>query len=228
MRVVPAIDMLGDEAVRLERGSFDRVLFRMSLEELFARVVATSPSLIHVVDLEGARDGVLRFDMLARCLAASQGVALQISGGIRSIEVAERALALGAERVVVGTAAWASPDALASFIAALGHRLVVGCDVRDGRVATEGWLATTDIGIDEAMERCVEAQVPRLHVTAIDRDGTLSGPDLELYRTCCATGIPVVAAGGVRGDDDVQALEAVGCEAVIMGLGLLDLLGITP
>jgi phosphoribosylformimino-5-aminoimidazole carboxamide ribotide isomerase len=227
MPVVPAVDLLGDEAVRLERGEFDRVLFRMPIEELLRRIVATSPQLIHVVDLDGAREGALRFDMLERCLAASQGVELQISGGVRSIEVAERALEVGAARVVVGTAAWANPDALCEFTSRLGERLVVGCDVREGLVATQGWLATTRIGVDEALERCVAAKVPRLHVTAIDRDGTLGGPDLELYRKCCSTGIPVVAAGGVRGDDDVRDLEAVGCEDVVMGLGLLGALGLS-
>jgi phosphoribosylformimino-5-aminoimidazole carboxamide ribotide isomerase len=226
MQLIPAIDLLGDYAVRLEQGDYDRVLFRQPLDEFFARVVATGPDLIHVVDLQGARDGALRTEIIARCARLAGSVPLQVSGGIRSLDAARSVLAAGAERVILGTALWSEPESLTEYVEGLGERLVVAFDVRDGVLAVRGWLASTGLGIDEALELCREAGVTRLHVTAIARDGTMSGPDLELYARVCASGLKVVAAGGVRDDDDLADLEKMGCEAAVMGVGFLARLGI--
>ena len=226
MQVIPAIDLLGDYAVRLERGDYERVLFRQPIEEFMARIVATAPDLIHIVDLEGARSGELRSSVVRRCVEVADGIDLQVSGGIRSIERAHAALRAGATRVIMGTAVWTEPFALSTMVAALGEQLVVALDVRDDQVEVRGWQASTGLRVDEALERCVDAGVVRLHVTAIDRDGTMTGPDIALYERVCSSGIAVVAAGGVRNDLDVAALEAVGCEAAVMGLGYLERLGL--
>jgi phosphoribosylformimino-5-aminoimidazole carboxamide ribotide isomerase len=226
MQVLPALDLLGDDAVRLEQGDFDRVLFRQPLEEFMARIVATGPPLIHIVDLQGARDGALRLDVIERCVAVSGGTPLQISGGIRSLDAVRSALDAGASRVIVGTAVWQSDDALTSYVQTFGSQLLVAMDVRDGRIATRGWAESSGLDVDEALVQCRAAGVARLHVTAIERDGTMRGPDLELYRQVCASDIPVVAAGGVRDDRDLDALEAIGCEAAVMGLGYLPRLGL--
>ncbi len=226
MQLIPAVDLLGEDAVRLERGDYDRVLFRHPVEDFLARVVATSPSMIHLVDLDGARHGAPRVDLVRRCVGWAGSVPLQVSGGLRRVEDARDVLGAGATRVIVGTAAWSSPAALAGFVDAFRERLVVALDVRDGQVAVSGWSETTGISVDEALTRCVDAGVPRLHVTAISRDGTLAGPDLDLYALACAAGIPVVAAGGVR-DEDLDALESLGCEAAIMGLAYIERLGIS-
>ena len=226
MQVIPALDLLGTDAVRLEQGDFERVIFRQPIEEFMERIVATSPPLIHVVDLQGARDGALRADVVQRCAAVADGVPLQVSGGIRSVDAAQAALAAGASRVIVGTAAWASDDALRLFARVFGERLLVALDVADGRIAIRGWTASSGLRVPDALSRCVDAGVARLHVTAIDRDGTMRGPDLALYRVACDSGIPVVAAGGIRDDHDVEALDAIGCEAAVMGLGYLARLGV--
>ena len=222
MQLIPAIDLLGTDAVRLEQGDFARVLFRYPLEEFVAAVVATAPSFVHVVDLQGARDGELREEIVARCVAAADPIPVQVSGGVRSVDAARRALARGAARVIVGTAAWSSPSSLDAFAYALGDRLVVALDVRDGEIATRGWTASSGLSVDDALARCREAGVVRVHVTAIDRDGTMGGPDLDLYRRVCASGLAVVAAGGVRHDADVEDLAACGCEAAVMGVGYLS------
>jgi len=224
----PRIDLLGDDAVRLEQGDYQRVLFRVPLEDLMGRIVASRPSLIHIVDLTGARDGALRPDVVRRCVDVSNGIALQVSGGIRSLDSARAALDAGASRVIIGTAAWAEPEALARFAKALGPELVVALDVRDGVLAVRGWLSSTGLRVAEALERCLEAGVTRVHVTAIERDGTMTGPELALYEQVCASGIAVVAAGGVRDDHDVALLEQVGCEAAVMGVGYLARIGLAP
>lgn len=227
MQVIPALDLLGDHAVRLQQGDFDKVIFRQPIEEFLERIVATNPPLIHIVDLQGARDGALRTEVIERCVAVSQGIPLQVSGGIRTPAAALAAIEAGATRVIVGTAAWASEDAMSDFARQLGERLLVALDVKDGRVAVRGWVSSTGVDVGSALERCVDAGVERLHVTAVERDGTMRGPDLALYDSACASGLAVVAAGGVRDDRDLAALEAIGCEAAIMGLGYLARLGIT-
>jgi phosphoribosylformimino-5-aminoimidazole carboxamide ribotide isomerase len=226
MQVIPALDLLGEDAVRLEQGDFERVIFRQPIEEFMSRIVATEPPLIHIVDLQGAREGALRLDVVQRCVAVSDGVPLQVSGGIRSIGAARAALEAGAARVIVGTAVWADDDALELFVQDLGEHLLVALDVKDGRIAVRGWTESSGLGFDDALARCRDAGVVRLHVTAIDRDGTMRGPDLELYRAACASGITVVAAGGIRDDRDVEALDTIGCEAAVMGLGYLTRIGL--
>ena len=226
MQVIPALDLLGDDAVRLEQGDFNRVLFRQPLEAFMGRLIGTHPALIHVVDLEGARDGALRPAIIERCRRAAHGVPLQVSGGLRSLEAARDALRAGAARVVVGTQLWQNDANLASFVNALGDQLVVALDVKEGRLAVRGWVAYAPLTLDDALDRCRQVGVARVHVTAVERDGTMQGPDLELYEKVCASGIPVVAAGGVRNDDDLTALAEVGCEAAVMGVGYLVRLGI--
>jgi phosphoribosylformimino-5-aminoimidazole carboxamide ribotide isomerase len=225
MQIIPALDLLGDDAVRLEQGDYERVVFRQPLEEYMARLVATAPPLIHVVDLEGARDGALRPAVIDRCRRAAGSIPLQVSGGIRTTDAAQRALDAGAARVIVGTSLWENDGAMSEYAEALGERLLAALDVRDGKLAVRGWLENSQISLAAALDRCQAAGIARLHVTAIERDGTLRGPDLPLYREACARGIPVVAAGGIRGDQDVAELEDAGCEAAVMGLGYLARLG---
>ncbi len=226
MQVIPALDLLGDEAVRLEQGDYQRVLFRQPLEGFLERLVATQPALIHVVDLQGARDGALRLEMIERCRVAAKGIPLQVSGGIRTIDAGLEALRAGAARVVIGTALWTDEYALSLFSEALGDQLVAALDVRDGRLGVRGWKELSPVTVEQAIERCQRAGIVRLHVTAIERDGTMNGPDLSLYERVCGSGMAVVAAGGVRGDDDLDALERVGCEAAVMGVGYLTRLGL--
>jgi phosphoribosylformimino-5-aminoimidazole carboxamide ribotide isomerase len=222
MQIIPALDILGDDAVRLEQGDYDRVLFRQPLEEFMGRIVATEPALIHVVDLQGARDGALRTTVIERCRLAARGIPLQVSGGIRSTDAARSALDAGAARVIVGTAIWSEPGALASFVEALDDQLLVALDVREGRIAVRGWLADAPFTFSEALSRCRDEGVTRIHVTAIERDGTMRGPDLALYEEACRSDLLVVAAGGVRDDADVEALAEIGCEGAVMGVGYLS------
>jgi phosphoribosylformimino-5-aminoimidazole carboxamide ribotide isomerase len=226
MQIIPALDILGDDAVRLEQGDYDRVLFRQPLEEFMGRLVATAPALIHVVDLQGARDGALRPEVIARCRDAAAGIPLQVSGGIRSIDAAREALDAGASRVIVGTALWSDESALSTFVEALGDQLLAALDVRDGQLAVRGWLSTTGLSFADALARCTAAGVTRVHVTAIERDGTMRGPDLALYEEACRSDVLVVAAGGVRDETDVENLARVGCEAAVMGMGYLARLGL--
>jgi phosphoribosylformimino-5-aminoimidazole carboxamide ribotide isomerase len=219
IEVIPAVDVLGDEAVRLGRGDYDDVVERaddpVALAARFAREGARR---IHLVDLDGARAGRVRPELVAAVARAAAPARLQASGGIRTPADAQALLAAGADRVIVGTAAWPEP---AAWAAALGESLLVALDVRDREVRASGWTQGSGLDVDEAVARCVAAGVVRVHCTAIDRDGTLAGPDLELVRRVAASGLRVVAAGGVRSPADVDALAAAGAEAAVVGRALL-------
>jgi phosphoribosylformimino-5-aminoimidazole carboxamide ribotide isomerase len=222
-QVLPAVDLLGEEAVRLEQGDFGRVAVRAEPEELVRRFAAAGALLIHVVDLDGARRGGTWPDVIARLAEAAAPAKLQASGGIRSPADAEQFLAAGAARVVVGTAALAAPEALERFAAELGDRLVVAIDVRGRRVAARGWLEDTGLDASEVARHCAAVGVSRVLCTAIERDGMLGGPDLDLLREVRdASSLPVLAAGGIRSESDLAAVAAVGCEGAVVGRALLD------
>lgn len=219
MEVIPAIDLLGREAVRLEQGDFARVSQYGEPAALATRFAAGGARWIHVVDLDGARAGLIRPVVVSALVHASRPASVQASGGIRSVADAKTLVRAGASRVVVGTAAWKLLDEL---VASLGERLVVALDVRDGVVRTRGWTEE-GLALDEAIDRCVVAGVSRLLCTAIERDGTLNGPDVELVgRVVERSGRPVLAAGGIRSDEDIDALEQAGAEGAIVGRALLE------
>jgi phosphoribosylformimino-5-aminoimidazole carboxamide ribotide isomerase len=221
--LLPAVDVLDGTAVRLERGDFGRVTASAGdPAELVRRLAVDRPAWIHVVDLEAARDGTVHPDLVRRLVEAAGEVPVQAAGGVRSTADALALVGAGAARVVIGTAAFA-PAGLRPYVEALGDRLVVALDVRDGKVATNGWQRSSGLGVDEAVARCVDVGIPRLLCTAVDRDGTLAGPDLDLIASVVErSGLPVLAAGGIRSDEDLADLARVGAEGAIVGRALLD------
>jgi len=222
MQVIPAVDLLGEDAVRLEKGEYDRVVNRLPVAEYVAALLATERPWLHVVDLDGARSGSVRFDAVRKVIDAAGSTPVQVSGGVRAVKTARELLEAGASRVIMGTAAFGERSVLDEMVASLGDRLVVAVDVRDGNVAVAGWLDQTAISVDDALARCRDAGVQRILGTAISRDGTMSGPDLELVAKFCASGLQVLAAGGIRGADDLADLEELGCEGAIVGRALAE------
>jgi phosphoribosylformimino-5-aminoimidazole carboxamide ribotide isomerase len=220
--VIPAVDVLGEGAVRLHRGDYDQVVERAGDPVALARSFAEAGAArVHLVDLDGARSGCARPDLVRLVARVVAPALLQASGGIRSLEDARALLDAGADRVVVGTAAFPDP---APWAAALGGRLVVALDVKDGTVRTAGWTAGSGLSRERATELCLAAGVERVLCTAIDRDGTLAGPDLELVAAVVGSGLRVLAAGGVRSPADVRALAEAGAEAAVVGRAILKVL----
>ena len=219
IEVIPAVDVLGEGAVRLHRGDYDHVVEEagdpVALARRFAQAGARR---IHLVDLDGARVGRARPELVRLVAEAVAPTPLQASGGIRSLADAEALLDAGAERVVIGTAAFPDP---ASWASTLGEKLVVALDVKDDLVRTAGWTAESGLTLLRAVELCLTAGVERVLCTAIDRDGTLSGPDLELVASVVASGLCVLAAGGVRSPADVADLAEAGAEAAVVGRAIL-------
>ena len=222
--VIPAVDVLGDEVVRLERGEFGRVVaHEPDPSAVVERFVQAGAPLVHVVDLNGARWGKTRPELIRRLAAAASPARIQASGGVRSPADAQQLIDAGATRVVVGTSAFADQRALERYAARLGPDLLVAVDVRGGRVVARGWSRQTDVTAEEAAERCAAAGVSGLLCTAVERDGTLAGPDLDLLtRVRERSGLPVLAAGGIRSRSDLAAVEATGCRGAVVGRALLQ------
>jgi phosphoribosylformimino-5-aminoimidazole carboxamide ribotide isomerase len=214
IEVIPAVDVLGDAAVRLRKGAYDEVVERaedpVDLAFNWARKGAKR---IHLVDLDGARSGKVRPKLVEAI--AKVGVPVQASGGIRTRDDAIALLFAGADRVVVGTAAWPDPTPWLE----LGEQVILALDVLNGEVRTSGWLEGSGVTLEEALDRTGGA---RLLVTGIARDGTLEGPDLDLVESAASGGRRVIAAGGVRSPDDVAALGRAGAEAAIVGRALFS------
>jgi phosphoribosylformimino-5-aminoimidazole carboxamide ribotide isomerase len=148
---------------------------------------------------------------------------VQYGGGLRSLPAVRDALRAGAERVILGTAAYTDVDFLDDVLGAYRERVIVSVDTRGGNISTSGWQQTTQMPADSVIERLQNRGVRSFIYTNVDRDGMLGGPDLELLaRVVDRSGLPVVAAGGIRSPADLDALEEVGCEAAIVGRALLD------
>ncbi|MBV9099495.1 MAG: 1-(5-phosphoribosyl)-5-((5-phosphoribosylamino)methylideneamino)imidazole-4-carboxamide isomerase [Candidatus Dormibacteraeota bacterium] len=221
MEVIPAVDLLGGDAVRLFRGNFEHATWRRPAEDHVDRLVQAGARRIHLVDLDGAREGSIRLDVVSRLLARASPARVQVAGGVRDSETVRELLDAGADRVIIGTAAFESAQSLPAFVRVAGDRLVVAIDVRNGRVTVRGWQSDTGLTVDEAMGRCRAAGVTRVLCTSVERDGTLHGPDLELLRAVVDWGIPAMAAGGIRSAADIDALAALGCEAAIVGTAVI-------
>lgn len=221
MEVIPAVDLMGGDAVRLYRGDFARTTWRRPAVEHLDHLLQAGARRIHIVDLDGARAGEIRLELVRGLIERARPARVQVAGGVRTADVARAVLDAGADRVVIGTAAFESDTALQSFMRVAAGRLVVAIDVRGGRVTVRGWQRDTALSVDGAMKQCQLAGVTRVLCTSVERDGTLHGPDFELLASVVAWGIPVMAAGGVRSAADVQALDDLGCEAAIVGTAVV-------
>lgn len=220
MEIVPAVDVLEGRVVRLSEGRRDVITLEGGDPvEVARRFASDGATRLHLVDLDGAFSGSPSLE-LVRAVAGAGGLPLQVGGGYRSVDALEAALAAGADRVIVGTAAL-SAAFLAAAVERIGSALVVAVDVHDGKVTVEGWTRSSGLTAVELARRCVEAGVRRLLVTATSRDGSLSGPDLDLLAQVVPVGLSVIAAGGIASTADLVDLQALGCEAAVTGSALL-------
>jgi phosphoribosylformimino-5-aminoimidazole carboxamide ribotide isomerase len=208
----PAIDILGGKAVRLEQGDFERrKVYDSDPLDAARRWVAEGATWLHVVDLDGAREGrPVNLEHLER-IAARAGVPVQFGGGLRTVEAVLDAVGSGADRVVIGTVAFTEPDVLDAMIERSGDRVRIAVDVRDGVVATGGWLANTTITAPEAVAALRGRGAGGFIYTSVDRDGTMSGPDMEALAQACesANGAPILYSGGIGSLEDLEAIAAL-------------------
>lgn len=227
MILLPAIDILDGNAVRLAKGDYNAsTVYDDDPVVAARRWVESGARALHVVDLDGARSGAPVNLEHVRRITAEVEVPVQVGGGLRSAQSVERALAAGATRVVLGTAAYSDVDFLDDLLEAHGDRLVVSVDARGGNVAGAGWTEQTAIPTSAVFETLGRRGITRFVYSSIDRDGTLSGPDLkEVLAVANAVRGTFVYSGGVASLDDLRALAAlrqVNLSGVIVGKALYE------
>lgn len=206
--------------MRLTQGDYARVDELGDPLDLVRRAAASSPPLVHVVALDAARDGGVSIALAEAVVAAAAPVPVQLGGGVRSPADVSAVVEAGVARVLIGTAAFGALP-IADFVAA--GEIGVAVDVGDGIVRTAGWLSSTRLTVDEALARCTDAGVQHVVCTAIARDGTRTGPDLDLLGKARALyDGELFAAGGIRDADDVTAAREIGIDGVVVGRAWLE------
>jgi phosphoribosylformimino-5-aminoimidazole carboxamide ribotide isomerase len=220
---IPAVDIRGGRCVQLVQGDFAReTAYGDDPAEMARHWQAQGASRLHVVDLDGARDGVRANAAAISKLIDSVEIPVQVGGGVRSLETARVLLDQGADRVVVGTAAAERPEALAEWIEALGaERLIVGVDARNGRVATHGWKNETDLTVEGFCQALATLGVRLVLYTDVGRDGMLRGPDVSGTRAVAKI-VDVLASGGVSSVEHLRALAEAGALGAIIGTALYE------
>ncbi len=229
MRIFPAIDLVGGKAVRLYQGDYDRMTTYSDDPRAVAQEFsACGADAVHLVDLEGARDGgTPNLDTVAGIVQAAP-LFTEIGGGIRSLETVERYLSIGVGRVILGTAALTDEPLLREAVRRYGDRIAVGVDIRDGFVAIRGWREQSETPAFQFLTRLQDMGVGTVIVTDISRDGAMKGTNLELYNMLSGKlSLSLVASGGVSTIADVQRLRAMDLAGAIIGkaiyTGALDL-----
>lgn len=225
-RVIPAIDLMDGQCVRLVQGDYNRsTMYSPDPVELTRMFLGAGLDWLHVVDLDGARAGRPENLATVRALAAT-GIGIELGGGIRTDNHIREVLDSGVEHVILGSSLMDSRDELSDWLQRFPGRLVAGVDARDGRVAVHGWQETTTIPALELVAQLEELGFGRVIYTDIARDGTMTGPNLDQLREIArSTGMEITASGGVSSADDIRAvaeLEKLGVTGVIVGKAFYD------
>ncbi|NCB62005.1 MAG: 1-(5-phosphoribosyl)-5-[(5-phosphoribosylamino)methylideneamino]imidazole-4-carboxamide isomerase [Clostridia bacterium] len=229
MKLFPAVDLLGGRAVRLYQGDYAAAtVYADDPVVMVHRFQADGAACLHVVDLDGAREGTPANFGVVRRIAEEGGLFLEVGGGIRDEPRVAEYLALGVDRVILGTVAAQNFPFVEEMSRKYGEAIAVGVDARDGKVAVGGWLETTAIPSVEFCRRCAGAGVKTVIYTDISRDGAMQGTNLAVYDTLSGiSGLDVVASGGISSLHEIRSLAQRGVYGAIVGKavyeGVLDL-----
>ena len=226
LQVIPAIDLINGEAVRLRKGDFETrekvAENAVQTAQAFAEAGATR---LHIVDLDGARTGdAHNRETIGQIIAGVPTMAVQVGGGVRSLDTVRALLDLGAKRVIVGTTAAGSAGVVGEMLQTFGEQIIVGADSKNGQIAVRGWAETTGETTEAFCLRLKGMGAVRFLFTDVARDGMLQGVNAhETARLAQAVGVPFLASGGVSGPSDIAALRQLqpnGVEGVIIGKAL--------
>lgn len=229
MYIFPAIDLYGGSAVRLFQGDYKQMTVYSTDPLSVARAFeAAGAEFIHMVDLEGAKDGTTPNLSVVAAIASGTHLKVEIGGGIRSMETVEKYISAGVYRVILGTAAINDPDFLKAALAKYGERIAVGADIKDGHVAIKGWLETSSVTCEDFFADMQALGVRTVICTDISKDGAMKGTNRELYAALSRRfSLDIVASGGVSSLADIEALRDMGLYGAIVGkayyVGAIDL-----
>lgn len=220
MRVIPAIDLLNGKVVRLHKGNYDQAkVYNDNPVNEARKFEEAGFNHIHVIDLNGAKEG--RFVNLEHIkeIISELGMSVQTGGGIRSYQDASRLLDEGVSQIICSSMAVKSPDDWLKVLQDYGNRAILGMDLKDGNVAYDGWLKTTNQSLEDFLKPMIEKGLSTILSTDISRDGTLNGPNLELYDDLSGRfpDMNFIASGGVAGAEDLKALAERDQYGVVVG-----------
>ena len=219
MKLFPAIDLYEGKAVRLYKGDYAQMtVYSDDPASIATDFAASGATCIHIVDLEGAKSGTTpNFDTVCK-IKSTSGLFCEVGGGIRSMEVIDKYLSAGIDRVILGTAAVGNLDFVKNAVDKYGERIAVGADLKDGYVAVKGWVEKTDLSCEDFFRQMQDVGVKTVICTDISKDGAMMGTNLELYRTLSKKfSMQIVASGGVSSLEDVKRLSEIGLYGAIIG-----------
>ena len=224
MQIWPAIDLRGGKCVRLRQGDYaQETVFGNDPAEMARHWVAEGAQCLHLVDLDGARAGTAGNRAAIESILAAVDIPCELGGGIRDEQTIADLLDLGLSRLVIGTRALKEPAWFGEVCQKFPQRLVVGIDARDGRVATDGWLETSDILATELAKQLADLPLAAIVYTDIAKDGMMAGANVDaMAEMKAAVRVPVVASGGVTTAEDVRRLAAVKMDGCIIGRALYE------
>lgn len=219
MNIFPAIDLYDKKAVRLFKGDYNKMtIYSENPAEIALDFKKQGASFIHIVDLEGAKNGNTPNLSTVKEIINSSGLFAEIGGGIRTLDVIEKYLEIGANRVILGTAAVSDENFLKEAVLNFGDKIAVGADIKDGYVATHGWTQKSAYDCFEFCEKMQSIGVQTIICTDISKDGAMNGTNLTLYEELSGRfPMNLVASGGVSSLDDVKHLSSLGIYGAIIG-----------
>lgn len=222
MKIFPAIDLIDGCAVRLFKGDYaQKTVYSNSPVDVAKSFAEAGAEYIHIVDLDGARDGSNANIEVVRSIVKESGLKAEIGGGIRSAEAIEKYLDLGVMRVILGTAAVTDSKFLESAVTAYGERVAVGVDIKDGKVAIKGWTRVSELDCFEFCRRLEKLGVKTVICTDISKDGVMSGTNIDLYKSLSEQfSMDIVASGGVSSIENVRTLAEMNMYGAILGKAL--------
>ena len=226
IELIPAIDIIGGQCVRLTKGDYDqKTVYRDSPAEVAKEFEQIGFKRLHVVDLDGAKSKhIVNSEVLRRVTTDTQLV-VDFGGGIKTDEDIEKAFDAGASMVTIGSIAVTDPDLFMGWLEKYGaEHIILGADVRHGKISINGWKEDSAEDLLPFLKKYVDAGVKNVLCTEISKDGTLTGPAIELYQSIMAAypGLHLIASGGVSSIDDIKALEAAGIPAVVFGKAIYE------
>ncbi len=219
MIILPAIDLYEKKAVRLLRGRYDQMtVYSENPIEIAREFESCGAAYVHVVDLEGAKDGTTPNIEIVKQIAGETGLRVEIGGGIRSTETVEKYIAAGVSRVILGTAAVTDEAFLCRSAKEYGEKIAVGADIRDGYIAIKGWLEKSDYSAESFLDYIREKGISTVICTDISKDGAMRGTNLELYRKLSEKySFNIIASGGVSSLSDIEQLRSMNLYGAIIG-----------
>ena len=219
MIILPAIDLYEKKAVRLLKGDYEKMtVYSFNPIEIAKDFETNGAKYIHMVDVEGAKDGTTPNISVVSQVAKETNLFVEIGGGIRNLETVEKYISAGVGRVILGTAAVTDEDFLKTALKKYGKKIAVGADVKDGYIAIKGWLEKSQTSLDDFLEKMQRLGVDNVICTDISRDGAMRGTNLELYKRLSEKySLNITASGGVSDIEDVRKLKEMGLYGAIIG-----------